>query len=577
MPAKKPADKDGCYDIFPTFKIGDRKIYRGLSSIAEMISSHNLVLIDGFEGVFFDELKKSLDMILADGFNIHPEWIATESFFKSSEAIDDLIAPFLGGDDALFGHRTTLSLADFFQVPPELAASKGNRKKPLIIYGPGAAIFSGQGLLIYFDLPKNELQFRSRAGTVRNLGAESAYDPKQMYKRFYFVDWLVLNRHKKEILDRIDILADSQRHYDITWISGSHFRDSLSKLGRSAFRVRPWFEPGTWGGNWIRDNIPGVNPEVENYAWSFELITPENGILLESSDLMVEFSFDFLMYSEASSVLGDCAGRFGTDFPIRFDFLDTFDGGNLSVQCHPRPDYMKKNFGEDFTQEESYYILDTKNDAGVYLGFREDISRDRFRKDLEESILLNKEVNVMDHVMFHPSRKHDLFLIPSGTIHGSGINNMVLEISSTPYIFTFKMYDWLRPDLDGKPRPLNIQRGMVNLYFNRKGKTVIDELICKPLLIEKGDDWELYHLPTHPTQLYDVKRYHFNSSVEAETGNKCLVLSLVEGTSIIVETTDGRSTRFSYAETFILPAAAGRFRITNESDRTAFLIMAYVK
>ncbi len=566
----------GDYDIYPGFEVPTASIKSGYNALADYLAMQKTAVIDGYIGVQWEALIANLsDALSKKGIKVLCFDVSVA--LKESKAIDRLIEPFLGGDDPLFGKKTNLDLEDFF-VKENLKQLRPDSKAALnILYGSGASLCNWDGPLLYVDLPKNELQFRMRAASITNLGATTTFAPKKMYKRFYFVDWVVLNKHKQQILPDIDIIMDDQRTENPYWTSGNCLRNSLKEMSRNFFRVRPWFEPGPWGGQWMKENIKKLNPDVPNYAWSFELIVPENGLMLNDQEKMLEVSFDFLMYREYQNVLGEAAGRFGYDFPIRFDFLDTFDGGNLSVQVHPQQEYFENEFGESFTQDECYYILDTKEDADVYLGFREDVDPEKFRSELEDSYADSAKVEIDKFVHSEKASKHDLFLIPSGTIHGSGKNNLVLEISSTPYIFTFKLYDWLRLDLEGNPRPLNIERGFKNLDFSRKGSLVPREHISKPALIDQGDDWRLIHLPTHRAHFYDVHRFEFASSVEVETNNQCHVMMLVEGTSLILETAQGLKQRFNFAETFVIPAACKKYTLLNESSSPCKVVKAFVK
>lgn len=577
LPSTVTPTNAGKYDVYPTFPAGPNKIQVGYDALANLIAQHQTIVIDGYGGVFWDNFQSQLETALGQN-GVHRQWIDVQSAMKSPDAIDVMLAPFLGGDDPLFGTRFTGQLQDFFD--DEKLTGLGQRvDEQTIVYGTGASLVDIEdAFVIYVDVPKNEIQFRSRAGTITNLGRAEASHPKTMYKQFYFVDWVALNKHKCELLDQMDCIVDEQRWDEPAVMSGDDFRATLKAMSQNFFRVRPWFEPGVWGGQWIKERIEQISPDVPNYAWSFELITPENGLLLESDGQLLEVSFDFLMYADHEAVLGHGADRFGYEFPIRFNFLDTFDGGNLSVQCHPSNEFVQAQFGETFTQDETYYILDCKQGAKVYIGFQDGVDPEQFEADLRRSFDDNVALDIHEHVNSVAAHKHDLILIPNQTIHSSGEGVLVLEISATPYIFTFKLYDWVRPDLTGKPRPLNFDRGMANLDFDRQGQGVFDEHVAKPAVIQRGRDWQCVHLPTHPLHFYDVYRYEFDTDIELDTdGDTMHIMSLVEGTAIQIETDNGMSTRFNYVETFVVPAATGKYTLKNLGSERAKVVHVVMK
>ncbi|MBC7913859.1 MAG: class I mannose-6-phosphate isomerase [Pyrinomonadaceae bacterium] len=564
------------YDIYPYHSLGSGTIFKGYDSLASWMMGQESVLIDGYAGVFWEEIQRLLDIeFQKNGLNV--KWHFPENYMEGSNTIQEMVNPFLGDSVSVWGTKTALHLKDFFNqgrldnLEPDLTYDIN------IVIGVGSALLNWDAPVVYFDLPKCELQYRMRAGAVTNLGNDQVESPLAMYKRYYFVDWVVLNNHKQNILNRISILADAQWTDSVNWALSTPLYAGLEKMSKSVFRIKPWFEAGVWGGQWMKERIRGLNREEVNYAWSFEMIAPENGIVFESDGNLLELSFDFLMFNQYQSVLGKHADVFKTEFPIRFDFLDTWDGGNLSIQCHPSLQYIRNEFGENITQDETYYILDCTGDANVYLGFQDDINPAEFKKELENSQNFKQEIDITKYVQCHKAKKHDLFLIPNGTVHSAGTNNLVLEISATPYIFTFKMYDWLRLDLNGEPRPINIDHAFKNLNFERKGEKVTDELISRQTKIGEGEDWELIHVPTHQQHFYDVHRIEFDSKVTIETNNVCHVLMLVEGASILVQTADGTSTEFHYAETFAIPAAAQSYTVTNQGSSRAKLVKAFCK
>jgi mannose-6-phosphate isomerase class I len=312
-------------------------------------------------------------------------------------------------------------------------------------------------------------------------------------------------------------------------------------------------------------------------------VPEENSLLLKIDGQLVEIPSINLVFMHPEELLGtDVYERFGDEFPIRFDYLDTMEGGNLSLQVHPLTEYIKEKFGMSYTQDESYYIMDAGTGAEVYLGFKENINKDKFIRDLYEAQAGGNSFNADRYIEKWRTARHDHFLIPAGTVHCSGKNCMVLEISATPYIFTFKLWDWDRMGLDGKPRQINIEHGKNVIQWNRTTEWTKNELVNRIELINEGDGWREERTGLHESELIETRRHWFTKEVLHNTNGGVNVICLVDGTRVVVESPGGKFNPFvvNYAETFIVPASVGDYKIRpfEESSKVVHVtIKAYVR
>jgi mannose-6-phosphate isomerase class I len=587
FPADATVFPRGPFDPFPAFEPSEGAIEAGFDALADrlvtaMPQGLRVLALDGFHGVDWGALRGGLDEALR-ARGVEAAWWPTADALAAPEVLAGRLAPFLGGEDPIFGTHFPLGPDVFFDAERlaalriEAAVARGRAAGTLaVVYGVGAGLVELYDALWYADIPKDVLQARAREGSLLNLGADAAVPFGDFYKRAYFVEWPALNRLKRRLLPELDLFLDAQDPARPTAMDGEVFRAALRELAETPFRPRPWFFPGPWGGKFMQGHM-GLDPEEPNFAWSFELITPENGITLEKAGTRLECSFDCLLFQEHARVLGQAARQFKYEWPLRLDYLDTISGRNLSVQCHPRPDYIRRRFGETFTQDETYYISAAQEDAVVYLGLHDDADPDAFRAALEGSAATGEPVDFERFVHSVPARPHDLFLIPNGTIHCSGRGNLVLEISATPYIFTFKVYDYVRRDLQGNLRPINVDRAWDNLRFERRGTWVREHLVARPRVLREGDGWQEEVLMDRPEFFFSIHRLNLEAEIEYGTEDRALAVNLVEGEEVEVVAANGRRQPLRYLESMVVPAAAERVRFVNRGEGPCRLVLVYVR
>lgn len=566
------------YDFDPTVSIpgyGSEVVSKGWDAIARVLweahqqrfrqgSSRTVIAIECYPGVHDGAVREELSRRLET-----VESIDAKKCFKSGTEIESLVAPDLGGEDPIFGFWTRLRMVDFLDAERVKSISEklSHQRGLVLVVGPAASLIVPRvDVLVYADMPRWEGQLRQRRGEVDNLGVSNrGLKASLQYKRSFFIDWRVADRHKCDTMERWDWFLDTTLASIPKLLLGDVLREGLAHTVKRPFRLQPFFDPGPWGGQWIRERL-GARTDGPNLAWGFDCVPEENSLVFAFGEERIELPAQNLVFAQATALLGaPVESRFGREFPIRFDLLDTIRGGNLSLQVHPTTEFAREHFGLWYTQDESYYMLEALPGAEVFLGRKNGTDLNDMFADLEAAQRGEKVFDDRRFVGRFPARKHDHFLIPAGTLHCSGAGGVVLEISATPYIFTFKLWDWQRVGLDGLPRPVNLERGKRVIDWSRDERHAASHLVNCLQPLGKGAGWRAERTGLHVTEFIETHRHWFTASTPHSTHGAAEgsvnVLNLVEGEEAIVESPDRTFEPFvvHYAETFVVPAAVGDY------------------
>lgn len=520
-----------------------------------------VIAVEVYPGIDVDRMIERIQT------GLRPDLIVKSTdAFRPPEALREIFADTLS-DDPVFNFMRPWTIDAYFDEEKLADARERIRDASglTIVIGTGVSRLAERAdLVLSANVGRWEIQRRQRGHLIGNLGFDNAdTSPGELYKTAFFLDWRVADRSRHEIYLRVDFFLDMTDEERPAALAGEVLRAAVRTTVRRPFRVVPFFDAGPWGGQWMRRkfDLPEGPP---NYAWGFDCVPEENSVLLGFSERYFQLPAIVLVHEEPEALLGTTVIRkFGAEFPIRFDFLDTVEGGNLSLQVHPSESYIRDHFGMPYTQDESYYILHSEPGSSMFLGLKESTERHQMSEALYEANRGGEPFHADRFVSQWPTLRHDHFSIPAGMVHCSGEGNVVLEISATPYIFTFKLWDWGRAGLDGRPRPIHLEHGLANITWDQTTRWVRNELVNQTTPVQQADGWREERTGLHSTQFLETRRHWFSGTVPHDTCGNLHVLNLVEGAEAVVSSPSGafQPMTIHYAETFIVPASVGAYTV----------------
>jgi len=302
----------------------------------------------------------------------------------------------------------------------------------------------------------------------------------------------------------------------------------------------PIFKERVWGGRNLERLYQKSIPPSLAIGESWELTDRPEGVSVIANGALAGTTLRELMTRHRQEILGKGAATSGP-FPLLIKILDAAE--TLSVQVHPPAAVAPQLGGEPKT--EMWYIADATPQAALYAGLKRGVTRAEFEMRISNG-------TVADCLHKISVRAGDAMFLPSGRLHAIGAGNVIFEIQQNSDT-TYRVFDWNRTGLDGKPRELHIEQslksidfedfepGLIKSIYSRNRTMSVRYVVDDPLFrvdayqVKRGLRW---YLRSEAVQILGVLRggieiHHGDGVVPIEPGGFCLLPACLDRVTLV--------------------------------------------
>ena len=557
---------------------------KGLAATAKALAAQlragKRVGLDAYPGTDYLALVNVLRQVCANpdgGSDV--TFIDAATLLKTPAEISTMLAPYLPDDREndpvlLYGRRyldgyAGLQDAAKVEALKKTLASAG----AVVVYGQGAlapALQDCYNLRVWMDVTPRTAVLAYKNGHARNLGSERDLPYNLTMRRNYYVDFETAMEQRWNLIraKKMDYYISADIPEQMMMVSFEELLKLFNELCERPFRCRPVYLEGVWGGYYIH-RLRHLPKEMRNCAWVFDMIPLEVSIVAKTADYEFEAPFFTFVQAMGEKLLGKQAfEQFGGYFPIRFNYDDTYhSSGNMSIQCHPDGPYVVRNHGEFGRQDESYYVCVTGQGAKTFLGFEHEESCEQFFELARKAEKSGELIDYEQYIHAVPSTPGTQVMIPAGTVHASGRNQVILEIGSlTVGSYTYKLYDYQRTDPQtGIRRPIHLKMGSEVIHGERTAEWVNANLVNHGGVVRQGEGWKEIIVGEHDLLYFSLRNLIFDHQVSDDTEGYFHVLSLVDGEKVRVSSVNDPSKCYimNSMDIIVIPANLGAYTIEN--------------